>query len=200
MNRSVKILLITLAGLVIAGAGFWAGIFSGTRITPMARMSAVMNNQSIDGGVDQSDVSPWGRMRPELRQPLSTDQTDTNNSRRFSNNDSRSEYRRIPFNNSDSGIMRSQMSQGMSMPRAYDNFGGRYPMSIGSMFMRGGMMLFGLLFFLAFAILMVLGIIVLFRMVRGQKTVAVESTAVCGKCGSPIQDGWKHCPQCGNKI
>jgi hypothetical protein len=73
-------------------------------------------------------------------------------------------------------------------------------MSFGGMFMGGGMMLFGLLFPLGFAILMVLGIIVLFRMVRNPANNPVVSTAVCAKCGAQLQNGWKYCPQCGDLI
>ncbi len=70
----------------------------------------------------------------------------------------------------------------------------------------------GGLIFLAFAVLIVLGIIGLVRYLRAPK--AVTGTAVpaptagmqpaematCKNCGKPVQSDWKNCPYCGEKI
>lgn len=59
---------------------------------------------------------------------------------------------------------------------------------------------------LGFLALVVLGIIWLVRSQRTPKPVEVSAAmpaAVvnpCKKCGRPIQDDWKNCPYCGNKL
>jgi hypothetical protein len=89
------------------------------------------------------------------------------------------------------------------------------------MHMRGpGMMGFGrrmpfaglvaCLFSLGFLALVVLGIIWLVRRqsrpaVAAAPVAPVESVAPvaavhpCSKCGEPVQEGWKHCPNCGKR-
>ncbi len=201
MNRLVKILLIILVALVIAGGGFWAGTMAGSRQAPMIAAAPAMNNLPQSGGADSTGAAPSGSSRPELKQSQQSNRPGSDYTRKSPSNNSRNDQQRTPsFNNYGPGMMSGQMPEGMMMARPNHAFGGRYNMSIGGIFMSGGMMLFGILFPLAFAVLMVLGIIVLFRMVRSQNTVPVEATAVCANCGAPIQNGWKHCPQCGNSI
>jgi hypothetical protein len=91
-------------------------------------------------------------------------------------------------------------AQGGMMNRQSNGFSGMPGMSLGRSFLGGGLMLFGLLFPLGFAILLVLGIIILFRMVRHPVPATVVNTAVCAKCGAGIQTGWTHCPHCGELI
>jgi hypothetical protein len=86
---------------------------------------------------------------------------------------------------------------------------------LGRRGMFGG--LIGGLFCLGILALLVLGIIWLVRYLRKPKTgssvvapvaaiaepvaVVVPEAAVhpCPKCGEPVQEGWKHCPNCGKK-
>ncbi len=201
MNRLVKILLIILAALVIAGAGFWVGTTTGLRRMPMAGAIPAFSTSPMAGESDGTNTVPYGNNRPGWGQQQESDRDRSEYSRRTPDDEKYDNGQwQMPFANSGFRRMPGQMPQGTMMARNHDAFGGRNSMSIGSMFMGGGMMFFGLLFPLGFAILMVLGIIVLFRMVRNQNTVPVETKAVCANCGAPIQNGWKHCPQCGHEI
>jgi len=201
MNRLVKILIIILAALVIAGAGFWVGTITGLRRMPVSGAIPAFSGTPMKGESDGSGTTPYGSHRPDWGRQNESDHNQSENSRRTPDDETygNRQWQR-PLANSGFRRMPGQMPLGTMMGRNHDVFGGRNSMSIGSMFMGGGMMLFGLLFPLGFAILMVLGIIVLFRMVRSQNTVPVEATAVCANCGVPIQNGWKHCPQCGHEI
>lgn len=202
MNRIVRILLIILAVLIIAGAGFWSGTRFGVNQTASVPAPAAMNATPLDntpGGSLPADNSSanqshpgFDRQRdgnPQENGPASSSQPEGS---RFNRNQSR-------FNNTGPAMMpRSGPNTGMMMANRPDNnpqvMGG---MSFGSLFMSGGMMLFGLLFPLGFAALMVLGIIILYRMVRNPTTAAAVSTAVCASCGASLQSDWKHCPHCG---
>jgi hypothetical protein len=95
------------------------------------------------------------------------------------------------------------------------NMRGYGMMGLGRRGMFGG--LIGGLFCLGFLALLVLGIIWLVRYLRKPKAgssvvapvasiaepvaVVVPEAAVhpCPKCGEPVQEGWKHCPNCGKK-
>jgi hypothetical protein len=69
---------------------------------------------------------------------------------------------------------------------------------------------FGGLLSLGFLALVVLGIIWLVRSLRTPKPVDVPAAMPaampaatvnpCRKCGRPIQDDWKICPYCGQKV
>jgi hypothetical protein len=80
--------------------------------------------------------------------------------------------------------------------------------------------IFGGLVCLGFLALVVLGVIRLVRRLRQPAAVSAPVTPVaevaqvaapvapvaplavvhpCAKCGEPVQDGWKHCPNCGKK-
>ncbi|NMB56226.1 MAG: zinc ribbon domain-containing protein [Leptolinea sp.] len=202
MNRIVKILLTILAVLIIAGAGFWSGTRFGANQTAAIPAPAAMNAAPLDntpGGslpannrsADQSRPG-FDRQRDGNPQENGSASSSQPEGFRFNRNQSR-------FNNADSFMMpRSGPNTGMMIPNRPVNqpqaMGG---MSFGGLFMGGGMMLFGLLFPLGFAALMVLGIIILYRMVRNPTPAATVSAAACTSCGASIQSGWKHCPHCG---
>jgi hypothetical protein len=130
---------------------------------------------------------------------------------------------KLPFNQVHPGIR----GRGM-MPFGNDDWGGgrimRGPgmMGFGRRMPFGGF--FGGLLCLGFLALVVLGVIWLVRRLRKPAPVVVAPVAPaavvspvaapvaevapvaplavvhpCGKCGEPVQDGWKHCPNCGKK-
>ena len=85
---------------------------------------------------------------------------------------------------------------------------GMYSMHGFGMMPFGG--IFGGLLSLGFLALVVMGIIWLVRSLR--RPVHVETPVVnpavvtppaathaCPKCGNPVQEDWKHCPNCGKK-
>lgn len=113
------------------------------------------------------------------------------------------------------------------MPFGNDGWGGygmhmrRYGMmGFGRRTLFGG--LIGSLFCLGFLVLIVLGIIWLVRRLRkpaeGSAPVAAVAAPIapvaepvaqvvpvaavhpCPKCGEPVQEGWKHCPNCGKRL
>ena len=202
MNRIVRILLIILAILIIAGAGFWSGTRFGVNQTAAFPAPAALNTAPLintPGGNTSTGNGSAGQSRPgfDRQQDGNPQENGPAGSRqpegsRFNRNQSR-------FDNAGPTKMpQSAPNNGMMMDYRYDNrpqfMGG---MSFGSLFMGGGIMLFGLLFPLGFAALMVLGIIILYRMVRHPTTSAAVNTAKCASCGATIQSDWKHCPHCG---
>jgi hypothetical protein len=84
-------------------------------------------------------------------------------------------------------------------------------MGFGWMFPLGG--LIGGLFSLGLLALVVLGIVWLVSRLRRPMPVATPVTPVepvapatsmaavhpCPRCGEPVQEGWKHCPNCGKR-
>ncbi|MEI8133381.1 MAG: zinc ribbon domain-containing protein, partial [Leptolinea sp.] len=82
---------------------------------------------------------------------------------------------------------------------SYDGFSGMVP---GAGLFGGGLMLLGLIFPLGILVLIVLGIIALFRVVKRPTAPVVTSgsSTVCSKCGSPVQSSWTHCATCGEKL
>ena len=91
--------------------------------------------------------------------------------------------------------------------RMYDNYGrsmmnsrmGAWGMLGGGLFMLGRLVIP-----LALLGLAVWGVVALVR--RGRQPAAVPapvesvSTVVCGQCSKPVQEGWSHCPYCGNSL
>lgn len=205
MNRIVKILLVVLTILVIAGAGFWSGFRYGN-FQAAASIAASASAPSVITGVS-GDTPPSDSASANPSRP------DFNGQRDFNRQGDASPSNNYPGGNrsnpgapqvNNSGIPR--MPQGMpnnGMMMAGRSNTGLREMSglpVGSLFMGGGMLLFGLLFPLGFAVLMVLGIIILFRLVRHKAGIPVISTAVCAKCNGVVQAGWKYCPHCGEMI
>ena len=123
---------------------------------------------------------------------------------------------RLPFGNNGNGQPRGPGFPGM-MP--YGNYGwdghgmnmrGYGMMGFGRRSLFGGII--GSLFSLGFLALIVLGVIWLVRILRKPAVVVapvatpVEPVAPvaatvhpCPKCGEPVQEGWKHCPNCGKR-
>jgi hypothetical protein len=206
MNRLVRTLLIILAVLVIAGGGFWAG--SGFAFRQVAARPALLanaapaaNSSALPAGNGAFASGSTNNARPGFNQRQGRNYQGTDGSSRDQSGDSRFSRGQQKFNNAGPAMMPPFAQNRGTMGSRFENgFGGNNRMSIGGMFMGGGMMLFGLLFTAGLAILMVLGIIVLFRIVRNPAANPVASTAVCAKCGAPVQNGWKHCPHCGEQI
>jgi zinc-ribbon domain len=97
----------------------------------------------------------------------------------------------------------------------YGRMGGRYGggfgmMGVGRMMPFGG--LFGGLVSLGLLVLIVLGIIWLVESLRRPVMVAAAPVAAvspvvpavtthpCQKCAEPVQENWKFCPNCGEKV
>ncbi len=216
MNKIVKILLLILAVILIAGGGFW----SGTQVA--YQQTAALPAQSSAPIASPTTIAPGsnGSNRPGINPQMNGDNMGPRG--RFGGESSNTEPDQNNFNNRRDGMFartpremaeknganfgpqmmrrdfQSRPAAGLMMDQR-NNTGNR-GLSIGGMFMGGGMMLFGLLFPLGFAILMVLGIIVLYRIVRKPSVNPVVGTAVCAKCGGSIQNDWKHCPHCGELI
>ena len=101
----------------------------------------------------------------------------------------------MPFGNGGWG-MRGMQAGGFGM------------MGFGRMMPFGGF--FGGLVSLGFLALIVLAIIWLVRNLRkptapvavvaGSPVVAAVATHPCQKCGEPVQEVWKFCPNCGEKV
>jgi len=187
MKRVFKILLVILAVLIVAAGGFWGG-------TQFAyRQVAVNSVQQAALGVP--NAGQQNSNRPDLNQQqrgFGKDGSDDSNGQ--------NSFRNQPNANNFGSRMMPGIAQGGMMNRQSNGFSGMPGMSLGRSFLGGGLMLFGLLFPLGFAILLVLGIIILFRMVRHPVPATVVNTTVCAKCGAGIQTGWPHCPQCGESI
>ncbi len=208
MNKFVRILLVILAALIVAAGGFWSGMqFSRRQAVSLPGPAAITTDTA--NGITPGDRS--SRNRPEApsagdSSQESQNKSDENSSERsfdsgrmakgFSNHNRNRMENRDFFGNPPS--FRPQ-APGMMMNQPFEN--NDRGMTFGGHILSGGLMFFGLLFPLGFAILMVLGIIILFRMVRHPQTApVVTSTAKCSKCGNSIQVGWKHCPECGEII
>jgi len=197
MNKIVKILLLILAVLLIAGGGFW----SGTQVA--YRQTAALPTQPSTANASPNSIAPRS---PDSNQPDWNPQWNGNNTDprgRFSGDSSNSGADQKNFKNRQEGWFtrpdfQTQPAAGLMMNQRFN--AGFRDLSIGGLFMAGGMMIFGLLFPLGFAVLMVLGIIVLYRMVRKPSVSSVVGTSVCAKCGGSIQNDWKHCPHCGESI
>jgi hypothetical protein len=118
---------------------------------------------------------------------------------------------RLPFNNRGDG----QRGNGQYPMMPFGNYGGR-GMPMHRMGFGWGMPfagLFGCLFGLVILGLLIWGIVWLVRRGRKPAVVAapvapvVEAAPVapavavhpCSKCGEPVQEGWKHCPNCGKR-
>lgn len=212
MNRLVKILLTILAVLLIAAGGFWSG-------TRFAYQQAAGNSvrQAVNaapGGMpdftknqaSQNDNGPQANAAQDDNQP-GFRQSGRNSSggpgMMWSDSRQRNNFdqNRQSFDNSGPRNMPrfGQGNEPGGMMTARQNNGGT-SMFAGGGFMGGAFMLFGLLFPLGFGILMVLGIIVLFRMVRQPSPAPVAASAPCAKCGASLQSGWGFCPHCGEAI
>jgi hypothetical protein len=96
------------------------------------------------------------------------------------------------------------------MPFGNDGWGGRgmRMRGFGGMGLFGG--LIGGLFSLGILALAVLGVIWLVNRLRKPKVVVAPIAPVaslapavthpCPNCSEPVQEGWKHCPNCGEKL
>jgi hypothetical protein len=95
------------------------------------------------------------------------------------------------------------------MPFGYGGWGGRGMMGYGRMMPFGG--LFGGLISLGVLALIVLAIIWLVMNLRKPSSPAMAVAAVnpvvpavathpCPKCGESVQEDWKFCPHCGEKL
>jgi hypothetical protein len=187
MKRVFKILLVILAVLVVAAGGFWGG-------TQFAYRQVAANSVQR-AAIAVPDAGIQGSNRPDLNQQqrgFGKDGSDDFNGQ--------NSFRNRPNGNNFGARMMPGFAQGGMMDRQSNGFSGMPGMSLGRTFLGGGLMFFGLLFPLGFAILMVLGIIILYRMVRHPVPESVVNTTVCAKCGAGIQTGWTHCPHCGELI
>ena len=97
------------------------------------------------------------------------------------------------------GIIGSPYLHYSMQDRYFMHVPGGSHMGLTGGFMSFGMV-FGFLFFIGITTLIVLGIIALVKVVSSPKPTVVQqqvSTIHCTECGSVIQEGWKHCPNCG---
>jgi hypothetical protein len=212
MSKLVKILLAILAVLLVAAGGFWSGTrFAYQQLaSDPSRQAAIAapavpgagqnNNQgSQDSGDRRNDNGPQANSTPDDNQNSPRQSGGKNsfgpgmmgsNERRWGN-----------FNQNSNPMMPGfdRNNQPGGMMAVHQNNGG-FGMFAGGGLMGGAFMLFGLLFPLGFGILMVLGIIILFRMVRQPSPASVAVTSPCTKCGASLQSGWSHCPHCGETI
>jgi hypothetical protein len=120
---------------------------------------------------------------------------------------------KLPFDNNGNGQRGGPGGFPGMMPYGWGGqglrMGGPGMMGFGGRMFFGG--LFGCLLSLGLLALLVLGIIWLVRRVGKPSpvTASVEpamapvapAVAVhpCSKCGQPVQEGWKHCPNCGKR-
>jgi hypothetical protein len=118
--------------------------------------------------------------------------------------------RQIPYGNRGEGQPFLPNQRPGMMPFGRGGWGMRGPgmMGFGWRFPLAG--LIGCLLGLGILALVVLGIIWLVRRQRKSAMAAapiepvVESAPVpathpCSRCGEPVQEGWKHCPNCGKR-
>lgn len=218
MSKLVKILLSILAVLLVAAGGFWSGTRFAYRqvASDPARQAAVTAPAapSQDGTTPQGNTTQQGDNRQQGRNGPwgNTNQDDTRKSdqnNRFGlgmmGSNSGREWGNFDQNRPSAGNFGRMMpgfnngneSGGTAAIRQHN---GGIGMFAGGGFMGGVFMLFGLLFPLGFGILMVLGIIILFRMVRQPSPAPVAASTPCTKCGASLQAGWSHCPHCGEPI
>jgi hypothetical protein len=207
MKRVFRILLVILAVLVVAAGGFWGGTqFAYRQVAANPVQQAAISAPAANAGPGSNAAPNFGKQdsnRPDSnQQQRGPGKEGSEASNRDSSSNGRDSSQNHP--NMNNGGVRMMMSGpargGGMMDRQSNGFSGMPGMSLGRSFLGGGLMLFGLLFPLGFAILMVLGIIILFRMVRHPVPATVVNTTVCAKCGATIQTGWTHCPHCGELI
>jgi hypothetical protein len=124
----------------------------------------------------------------------------------------------LPFGNKGEGQRGVPWGFPGMRPNANKGWGGdggymRGPgmMGFGGRSIFGG--LIGGLFCLGLLALIVLGIVLMARSLRKPAVIAapvapmpaasdvapVSSMHSCSRCGEPVQDGWKHCPNCGKR-
>lgn len=192
MNKIVKFLLVILAILIIAGAGFWGG-------TQFAYRQVAINTANQTTGISPKFDGNWrgpGMMGPNSSYRGWSD--DDNTRRSYSGRDNFSPGM-MGQNNFGPGMMGQNNFSPNMMNRSFSAFPGVFH---GGIF-GGGLMLLGLIFPLGILVLIVLGIIALFRIVKRPSATVITSeasTAVCPKCGSSVQPGWAHCAACGEVL
>jgi hypothetical protein len=187
MNKIVRILLVILAILIIAGAGFWGG-------TQFAYRQVAMNTANQKAAT-AAQLDGTGRGPNSGNRGWSNDD---NNQRGYNGRENFGPGM-MGRNNFGPGMMGQNNFGPNMMNRSGGGFAGVFH---GGIF-GGGLMLLGLIFPLGFLVLIVLGIVALFRVLRRPSaTVAAApvSTAVCPKCGSTVQAGWTHCAACGAEL
>jgi hypothetical protein len=209
MSKLVKILLAILAVLVIAAVGFWSGTrFAYQQVaSDPSRQTAISAPyiQSASGAGQNDSQGPQANAAPdETRQD--SQPSDRNGpsgpgmmgpgNRQWGNSN---QNRPSMGNSGPMGPGFGQNNEAGGMMTARQNNGG-FGMFAGGSFMGGAFMLFGLLFPLGFGILIVLGIIILFRIVRQPSPATVAATSPCSKCGASLQSGWSFCPHCAEPI
>jgi len=210
MSKLVKILLAILAVLVIAAGGFWSGTrFAYQQVASDPSRQAVItapNIQSVPSSGQNDTVGPQANATPDetLQDSRRSDRNGQSGPGMMMEAGNRqwgdSDRNRPSMSNSNPmapGFGQNNQAGGM-MPARQNN--GGIGMFAGGSFMSGAFMLFGLLFPLGFGILMVLGIIILFRIVRQPSPATVAATSPCSKCGASLQSGWASCPHCGEPI
>jgi hypothetical protein len=122
---------------------------------------------------------------------------------------------KLPFGNKGEGQRGGPWGYPGMMPFGGDGWGGYGRHMRGFGMMGFGMMPFagiiGGLFSLGLLTLLVLGIIWLVRSMRKPAAAAVPAATVsgvgtvaaavhaCSRCGEPVEEGWKHCPNCGKR-
>jgi hypothetical protein len=187
MNKIVKFLLVILAILIIAGAGFWGGTqFAYRQVAINAANQTAATSPRVDGTGRGPNTGNRGW-------------SDEGNSQRGNNGRDNFGPGMMGRNNFGPGMM-GQNNYGNNMMNG--SFGGFPGVFHGGLF-GGGFMLLGLIFPLGILVLIVLGIIALLRIVKRPSatvTTAPDSTVVCPKCGSPVQTGWTHCAACGEVL
>lgn len=147
MKTFVKILLVIVAIVGIAGASFWGGTQFGQRQAIAAASGAPQGIPPLAG--------PRGNWTPDgNRGDFNWDRMDNRS------------WQHPMMQNNFPGGTRSGM-----MDRSMGGFSGMFP--FGG-FLGGGLMLIGLLFPLGILTLIILGIIVLFRMVRKPAVISAE--------------------------
>jgi hypothetical protein len=155
MNKIVKILLVILAVLIIAGAGFWGGTQFAYRQTAINTANQTALNCPFSDGARPG----FGMMGPNSG---NRGWSDDDNLKRGYNGSG----------NFGPGMMgRNGFSPNM-MNQSSRGFTGMFP---GGGLFGGGLMLLGLIFPLGILVLIVLGIIVLFRMVRTPSVNATQN-------------------------
>jgi len=206
MSKLVKILLAILAVLLIAAGGFW----SGTRFAYQQVASDPSRQAAITALTENTAPTAPGAGQNDSQGPRANAAPDENRQdsgqsgpgMMGSNNRQGNNFSQNRPSMGNSGPMGPGFGQnnpaGNMMPARQNN--GGFGMFAGGSFMGGAFMLFGLLFPLGFGILMVLGIIILFRFVRQPSPATVAATSPCTKCGASLQTGWAFCAHCGEPI
>jgi len=187
MNKIVKVLLVILAILIIAGAGFWGGTqFAYRQVAANTANLAATNSSQTDGYLRGPGMMGY--------QPNSRNWSNDDNSERGSRGQDNFGPGRNDQGNRGPQMMQPNNFGHSMMQQSHGGFSGGI--------FGGGLMLLGLIFPLGILVLIVLGIIALFQVVkRSSTTVSITgSNAVCPKCGSIVQTGWKHCATCGKAL